>query len=241
MEMMLPTAEVRMALQSGVPLFDGLPTEGFEVVTSLARDRKCARNETLYRQGDSADAFHLIVAGRLKVSKTSEDGQQIIVRYLGAREVAGCVAVCGGIPYPATTTAAEDSWLLTWSRAHISELATRYPDLAFNVMRIMGRRTVELQDRLQELQSDCVEGRLAHTLTRLALQAGRRTAEGVEIDFPISRQDLAEMTGTTLHTVSRMLSAWETKGIVAGGRQKVVILRPHELVAIGEGLPDRPV
>jgi CRP/FNR family transcriptional regulator, nitrogen oxide reductase regulator len=205
MKMMLPAAEVRMALQSGVPLFDGLPTEGFEEVISLARDRKCARNETLFRQDDSADAFHLIAAGRLKVSKTGEDGQQIIIRYLGAREVAGCVAVCGGIPYPTTATAVEDTWLLTWSRTRISELATRYPNLAFNVMRIMGRRT----------------------------------AEGVEIDFPISRQDLAEMTGTTLHTVSRTLSAWEAKGIVAGSRQKVVILRPHELMAIAEGLPSR--
>lgn len=238
MEMILPAAEVRIALKSGVPLFDGLSDEAFEQVVTLARDRKCAKNEILFRQGDPAEAFYLIVAGRLKVSKTGEDGQQIIVRYLGAREIAGCVAVCGGMPYPATATAIEDTWLLTWTRARISELATRYPGLALNAMRIMGGRTVELQERLQEIQSERVERRLAHALARLALQAGRRTTEGIEIDFPITRQDLAEMIGTTLHTVSRTLSAWESRGIVAGSRQKVVILRPHDLVTIGQDLPD---
>jgi CRP-like cAMP-binding protein len=126
---------------------------------------------------------------------------------------------------------------MTWSRARIADLAARYPDLAFNAMRIMSGRTVELQERLQEIQSERVEGRVAHALARLALQAGRRTAEGVEIDFPLSRQDLADMTGTTLHTVSRTLSAWEARGIVAGRRRKVVILRPHELVVIGQNLP----
>ena len=80
--------------------------------------------------------------------------------------------------------------------------------------------------------------RIAHALGRLVVQAGRRTPDGIEIDFPISRQDLAEMTGTTLHTVSRTLSAWESEGIVASGRQKVVITQPHALVAIAGDLPD---
>jgi CRP-like cAMP-binding protein len=235
--MRLPLAEVRMALKSGVSLFDGLSDEGFEQVVSLARDSKCAKNETLFRQGDAANAFYLVLSGRLKISQTTQDGQQIIIRYLGAKEIAGCVAVCGGVPYPATATAVEDTWAMTWSRARIADLAARYPDLAFNAMRIMSGRTVELQERLQEIQSERVEGRVAHALARLALQAGRRTAEGVEIDTPLSRQDLADMTGTTLHTVSRTLSAWEARGIVAGRRRKVVILRPHELVVIGQNLP----
>ena len=79
--------------------------------------------------------------------------------------------------------------------------------------------------------------RIAHALGRLVVQAGRRTAEGIEIAFPLSRQDLAEMAGTTLHTVSRTLSAWEGAGIVLAGRQRVVIARPHALVAIAEDLP----
>jgi len=67
---------------------------------------------------------------------------------------------------------------------------------------------------------------------------GRRTEAGIEIDFPLSRQDLAEMTGTTLHTVSRTLSAWEERGLVELGRQQVVIRQPHAVAAIAEDLPD---
>ena len=86
------------------------------------------------------------------------------------------------------------------------------------------------------MSSEQVEQRIAHAILRLIKQAGRKTAEGVEIDFPISRQDLAEMTGTTLHTVSRLLSSWdwEDEGLVRGGRQKVTVTDPHGLMLIAE-------
>jgi hypothetical protein len=77
MDIRLPLAEVRMALKSGVSLFDGLSDEGFEQVVSLACDSKCAKNETLFRQGDAANAFYLVLSGRLKISQTTQDGQQI--------------------------------------------------------------------------------------------------------------------------------------------------------------------
>ena len=69
---------------------------------------------------------------------------------------------------------------------------------------------------------------------RLAKQAGRKTDEGIEIDFPISRQEIAEMTGTTLHTVSRTLSSWENQGLVRSGRQKVIVTDPHGLLLVAE-------
>ncbi len=85
-----------------------------------------------------------------------------------------------------------------------------------------------------EMSSEQVEQRVATALLKLVRQSGRRTEEGIEIDFPISRQDIAEMTGTTLHTVSRLLSAWEAQGLVSGGRQKVTVKDPHALVLIAE-------
>jgi CRP-like cAMP-binding protein len=80
-----------------------------------------------------------------------------------------------------------------------------------------------------------VEQRVAHALLRLAKQTGKKSDEGILIDFPISRQDIAEMTGTTLHTVSRLLSTWETRGLVRSGRQKVTIVEPHRLFMLAEG------
>lgn len=234
----LQRSDLVTALRTGVPLFSDQPEEALERAVGLARRSKLGKGETLFRQGGAAEAFHLIIAGRLKVSQTTPEGQHVIIRYLGPREVAGCVAVCGGMPYPATAEAVEDTWLLSWSRPRIAELADRHPGIAMAAMRIMGGRMVELQQRLREMQTQQVERRIAHALGRLVVQAGRRTRDGIEIDFPITRQDLAEMTGTTLHTVSRTLSKWEAAGIVAGGRQRVVILQPHALVSVAEDLPE---
>jgi CRP-like cAMP-binding protein len=88
------------------------------------------------------------------------------------------------------------------------------------------------------MSTEQVERRVAHALLRLAKQGGRKVATGVQIDFPISRQDVAEMTGTTLHTVSRVLSAWEDRGLVEGGRQRITIRDPHKLFVLAEGTRD---
>jgi CRP/FNR family transcriptional regulator, nitrogen oxide reductase regulator len=236
----LDKAAIQAALEGQAAIFAGMPPEGLERAVALANRTKREKGETLFHQGDPADAFHLILAGRVRVSQTTPEGQQVIIRYLGPRDVAGCVAVCGGVPYPASALAVEDTWVLSWSRARIAELADPYPVIALNAMRIMGGRMAELQERLREMQTERVERRIAHALGRLVVQAGRRTKDGIEIDFPISRQDLAEMTGTTLHTVSRTLSAWESEGIVLSGRQKVVIAKPHALIAIAQDLPENP-
>lgn len=84
-----------------------------------------------------------------------------------------------------------------------------------------------------------MQQRVAHALLKLVKQAGKKTEEGILIDFPISRQDIAEMTGTTLHTVSRLLSAWEDQGLVKSERQKVTVVEPHRLLLIAEGRAEK--
>lgn len=222
----------------GLPVFAGLNERELGRVVGAARRRKLDKDDTLFEQGDPPEAFFLLLSGRLKVGQVTPEGRHVIVRYIGPREMAGCVAVCGGLSYPGTAVAIEDSWVLSWSRAAVARLTERYPVIALNVMRIMGSRMQELQQRLREMQTERVERRIAHALARLAGQAGRRSGSAVEIDFPLSRQDLAEMTGTTLHTVSRTLSAWEGQGILDLGRQRVTIVKPHAVVAIAGDLGD---
>jgi CRP-like cAMP-binding protein len=110
-----------------------------------------------------------------------------------------------------------------------------FPQLAGNAMQTMGSRLQDAHTRVVEMSTEQVERRVAHTLLRLVRQAGRKIETSVQIDFPISRQDVAEMTGTTLHTVSRILSAWEERGLVEGGRQRIKIRDPHGLFMIAEG------
>src|SRR5215475_9828586 len=136
--------------------------------------------------------------------------------------------------YPATAVAAVDSIALAWPSASWARLIAKYPSLASSALQTVGSRLQDTQTRVIEISNEQVEQRVAHALLRLAKQAGRKVAAGIEIDFPISRQDIAEMTGTTLHTVSRILSAWEGQGLVEGGRQKVTITDPHALMLIAE-------
>ena len=105
------------------------------------------------------------------------------------------------------------------------------------VIRELGARLREAEARLRDLQTERVERRIARTLVRLASQAGIRTERGIELALPLSRQDLAELAGTTLSTASRTLSGWDSRGIVASGRERITILQPHALVALAEDLP----
>jgi CRP/FNR family transcriptional regulator, nitrogen oxide reductase regulator len=101
-------------------------------------------------------------------------------------------------------------------------------------LQTVGARLQESHTRVIEMSTQQVERRVAHALLRLAKQAGRKAERGVEIDFPISRQDIAEMTGSTLHTVSRTLSAWEQQGLIESGRQRIVLRDPHRLFQLAE-------
>lgn len=224
------------SLLDAVEVFDGLSAEGRKHALGAAHWRKLPAGERAFEQDQEANAFFVLSVGRLKVTQLTPDGQEVIVRYIGPKEIFGCVAVCGGLSYPGTATAVVDSWALGWTRGSIAELAQSYPQVALNAMRTMGGRLKDTQARLREMQTERVERRIAHGIARLVAQAGRRVEEGILIDFPLSRQDIAEMTGTTLHTVSRTLSAWQERGLVQLGRQKLTVCDPRALAIIAEDL-----
>jgi CRP-like cAMP-binding protein len=225
------------ALLGGVDIFGELDDRALDEVLRASHRRRVVQGDTVFRQGEEAQSFYVLVDGRLKVTQVTPDGQQVVVRFMGPGEMFGCVAVFGGRRYPGTATAVEDSRLLGWTKGATQQLMERHPRLAINTLGTIGGRLQESQTRVRELSTERVERRIAHALLRLAEQAGKPVASGIRIDFAISRQDVAEMTGTTLHTVSRTLSAWEEQGIVEGGRQKITIREPKALLAIAD---DRP-
>ncbi|TAI67915.1 Crp/Fnr family transcriptional regulator [Bradyrhizobium sp. Leo170] len=215
-------------------LFQGTPPEALRFLQASAGRRRLAAGDILFQQGDRTTSLFVVIAGRLRASQMAQDGQQIIIRYLGPGEVAGYAALVGSDTHPGTVTAVDDSHLIGWTSAIVRQIMERYPVVAINALTLLGQRYHEMQIRVRELSTERVERRIGHTLLRLAHQSGRRTARGIEIAFPLSRRDLAEMVGTTLHTVSRTLSAWEERGIVSCGRCRVVLCKPHALVAIAD-------
>ena len=175
----------------------------------------------------------------MRLAQVTPDGQQVILNLISAGALFGIIAAIKATDYPVSAQAMEDSTALTWSREAMMGLVGRFPLLGMNIMRLMAEHVQETQNRLRELTTERVERRLARTLLRLAAQTGVKTPEGVEIGLALTRQDLAEMIGATLYTVSRILSQWEAQGLVRSGRERVMIRFPHGLVSIAEDLPAR--
>jgi CRP-like cAMP-binding protein len=219
------------------PVFRDLSAAALGAIAARGTPRRLQRREALFHQGDAAQEFAVVLEGRLKLSQVSVEGHEVIVRYVGPGEMCAVVALFPGQEYPATAEAVGETTVIAWPRHSLEELLREQPQFAFNVLRLLTERLGELSDRLRELATERVARRVAHALLRLAHKAGRRTDRGVEIDMPLTREDIARLTGTTLFTVSRLMVDWEKAGIVESGRERVTIRSPHQLVAIAEDLP----
>jgi CRP-like cAMP-binding protein len=221
-----------LAILERTELFRGVAAQTLRSIHAVSHRKRFSAGDVIFRQDDAATNLYIVSVGRLRATQTTADGQQIIIRYLGPGEVAGYAVLSGATTHPGTVTAVDDSHLIGWSAAAIKQIMGEHTAIAMNAIVLLDARYREMQVRLRELSTERVEQRIAHTILRLAAQAGRRTARGVEIVFPLSRQDLAEMSGTTLHTVSRTLSAWEGDGIVDCGRRRVIITKLDSLESI---------
>jgi len=228
-------ARLDRSLVANVPMFAQLPPEAVDEVLAEAQSIRYPKGTNVFQQDGEAHSFFVLLHGHLRVMKVTPDGQQVVVRFVSPGELFGIAMAMGRSTYPATARSVEDSICLVWPSTAWTRLVARHPSLATSTLQTVGSRLNESQTRVVEMSTEQVERRVAHALLRLARQTGRKVEAGLEIDFPISRQDIAEMTGTTLHTVSRTLSAWEERNLVAGGRQRIVLRDPHGLLLLAEG------
>jgi CRP-like cAMP-binding protein len=219
-------------LIADLPLFAGFEARALENILERAHAVHYPKGKVVFSQNENAQSFFLLLHGRLRVTQVTPQGEQIVVRFVNPGDLFGIALAIGRTTYPGTATAAADSLALLWPSAAWPEIMSEYPSLAANAMRMVGSRLQEAHQRVRELSTEDVERRLAHTVLKLAQDAGVAKKSGVEIDFPVSRQDLAEMTASTLHTVSRIISSWEASGILEGGRQRVAIRDEARLRAI---------
>ncbi|WP_027132541.1 Crp/Fnr family transcriptional regulator [Geminicoccus roseus] len=219
-------------------IFRSVGANDLEAVLAVATVRQLPKGVAAFEQGAAATEFFVLLHGRLRVMHTTSDGQQMIVRHVNPGEIFGLAKVMQRTSYPGTASAIVDSVALAWPTCQWEKFLAQSPVLAANALSLIGQRLQEADARLRELATEEVERRVAHALLRLAKQAGTRTEEGVLINFPLTRQDIAEMTGTTLHTVSRVMSRWEARGLVASGRKRVVLRDPHQLLMLAEQLPE---
>lgn len=224
------------SLLTVVAIFAGLDPAALREVAASARSRSVAAGSTFFAEGDPADAFYVLQAGSVKVTQLSPEGHTVVLRLLGPGDAFGGVAAFSGGTYPITAEAVTESTAFEWPGPAMAGLIERHPRLAMNALRFVQARLQELQVQYRQLATDKVERRVARALLRLVQHAGKRVDGGVLVDLPLSREDIAQMTGTTLFTVSRIVSRWEAAGLLEAGRQRMVIRNPHGLLKIADDL-----
>jgi len=228
--------EATLAVLRHSRLFSHLPDAVLRRVALEMRPRRVRRGAFLFLEGEPAEALNVLASGRVKVVRETDDGREVIIRLVGRAEIFGGAGGWGEATYPASARALEDAVVLRLPADRFADLIQSEPAFAAAVVAELAERLREAESRIRELQTERVERRIARVLLRLANKTGRRTEAGIEIGVPLTRQDLAELSGTTLSTASRTLSHWDEQGIVAAGRERVTIVQPHALVSIAEEL-----
>lgn len=222
----------RIELISSSPLFSGLTNIAYEEIARRARPKALVREELLFMQGQPFDNLALIRSGSVKVTQLAPNGNEVILWMYGAGNVVGALPEHSARLHNCSARAMEPSTALLWETEYLQKLMVQYPQIGQNISPILAGRLSELEERFREVATEKVAKRVALALQRLLKQIGKETPGGVEIS--LSREELAQMTGTTLFTTSRILSHWSKKGIIAPGRSSVLVCDAQRLELAGD-------
>ena len=206
-------ARIATILQS-TPIFRKLSGEDRARLAPHVRVRDYARGEQIFAEGSASDRFYAIASGRVKIFKMTPAGKDVILEIFGIGDPLGAVAVYEGWPFPASAVALEDTTCLTIERSAFFALLESHPTLVRGLMLGLTHRLVELTNRLAELTGGRVEPRFARLFLKLAGEVGQASSGGIFIPMPLSRQELADLTGTTIETAIRIMSRWSKQRLV---------------------------
>ncbi len=222
---------------AGLRLLQKLGQAEREEILSTAGTVRHSRGQVLFRQGSAAKSFYVLRQGRVKLTQLTADGDLVLIRLVMPGEAFGGVAAMGERKYPVSAEVAEDSVALSWSGRTMDRLLRRHPQLSLNFIELLAERLHDMQARYEELATEQVEQRLARTLLRLMKRAGREVEGGILVDVRLSRQELAEMTGTSLFTASRTLNRWREAGLIESRGRRIVVRDRPGLADIAETSP----
>lgn len=212
--------------------FSGILPTDYTGICRAARVKQFARGEMLHFEGDAVERISLLTSGSAKITKFSQGGEEVILRLAVPGDVLGAVGLFSSGRHCSTAEAFRACQALVWDARVFEDLVKRFPVLHQNMAAILHEHLRELEDRFRDMATGRVGPRVALQLLRLLKTIGRQI--DAEIEISLSREELAQMTGTTLFTVSRLLSAWEARGVVRPRRQAVAICDVPSLCAISE-------
>jgi CRP-like cAMP-binding protein len=222
----------RMFLMSASALFAGLSKPECQAAAECARTRVLARSDMLFMQGQPIRQIMLIESGCVKLTQLSSNGSEVILWMRGSLEVIGLSGISTNCNHSCSARAVASGTALIWDWATIDRLANAHYQIRRNINAILSGQLNELEERFREVATEKVSRRVVFALVRLLPQVGKRTSGGIEIS--LSREELAQLTGTTLFTISRLISKWAELGVVEPRREAVLVLDPYRLSLISD-------
>jgi len=186
----------------------------------------------LFREGDASDQLYTLVSGRVKVFKTTARGTDVILEIFGPGDPVGAVAVYESRPYPATAVTLEPTTCVLVPRQTFFSLLEAHPTMVRGLLVGLTHRLVELTNRLAELSGGRVEARLARFFLKLTTDMGQARPGGVFIPLALSRQELADMIGTTIETSIRIMSRWGKEDVVRTEKDGFLVVDRSSLETI---------
>jgi CRP-like cAMP-binding protein len=217
------------------PVFQRLSPEDRRRVAEVTTVRRFARGDTIFEQGMPSDAFYTIASGRVKIFKMMPTGKDLILEVFGRGDPLGALAAYDGRPFPASAVALEDTACLVIPRPVFFRLLEEHPSLVRGLMAGLTVRLVELTNRLAELSGGRIEPRFARLFLKLAGEMGRTDRGGTFVPLALSRQELADLTGTTIETCIRIMSRWSKDHVVLTEKDGFIVLDRAALESLAAG------
>lgn len=217
------------AFVQGVTLFSDISPADYRTIVSSAREKLFSRRETIFFEGDPVRQVVLLLSGCVKITQLGFAGAEVILRVSGVGDIVSDICQPGAnCSHGSTAQAIRPSTALVWQAATFDKLLGRFPALQRNTCHALEERLQELEQRFREVSTEMVGSRLSSELIRLSNRLGCASGDA---EISLSRSELAQLTGTTEFTVSRLLNRWQTLGIVSCRREAVQV---HDFAALAQ-------
>ena len=224
----------RLNILRKVPFFTDLAEKDLTGINNQFTDLGFQSGEIICLKGQDAERLYIVASGKVKILHNTLDGQEVLLDILSPGEYFGSLSSMGAVVYSNTAQALTGVCILSIDSHKFKGILTAYPTVALKVLEITGERLAEAQEKIQQLSAFSVPRRIAFVLLKLSDKLGAEHDTGRLIEVPLTREDLAAMTGTTLESVSRTLSQFKKEGWINTGRQWIALKNPAELKKITE-------
>ncbi|MFC2021016.1 Crp/Fnr family transcriptional regulator [Chloroflexota bacterium] len=224
---MQPPSKAQILKRS--PVFSSLNAEELDNLADLTTERNFMSSDFIFWEGDAPDWFFIVAEGKVKALKHSSSGKDFIITFFGPGEIFGEVAIFENKPYPASAQAVTETKVLAVKKNDFLSFLGERPQVAMRIISVLGERLRDAQSRLRDFAGERVEQRLASVLVMLSSKLGST--------LPFTRQEIADMVGTTIETTIRIMSQLKDREIIRSTRGKVIIINKEKLRILSEGPP----